>query len=83
MAASIKPLRTAWTAATDYDSKRLQGFVAVVSVILGFLVSWVLSLIWIELFGFSRIMTTLTRYISIFALFFILSYLVNKSSLFE
>lgn len=83
MAASIKPLRTAWTAATDYDSKRLQGFVAVVSVILGFLVSWVLSLIWIELFGFSRIMTTLTRYIAIFALFFILSYLVNKSSLFE
>ncbi|WP_135851345.1 hypothetical protein [Halorussus salinus] len=83
MAASIKPLRTAWTAATDYDSKRLQGFVAVASVILGFLVSWVLSLVWIELFGFSRIMTTLTRYVAIFALFFFLSYLVNKSSLFE
>jgi len=69
VAASIEPLRTAWTAATDYESKRLRGFVAVASVVLGFLVSRVLSLVWIEVFGFSRIMTTLTRYVAIFALF--------------
>ena len=83
MAASIEPLRTAWTAATDYESKRLQGFVAVASVVLGFLVSRVLSLVWIEVFGFSRLMTTLTRYVAIFALFFLLSYPVNETSLLE
>ena len=83
MTALIEPLRTAWIAATDYESKRLQGFVAVVSVVLGFLMSWVLSLLWIEIFGFSRLMTTLTRYVAIFALFFLLSYTVNETSLLE
>ncbi|WP_121818793.1 hypothetical protein [Halostella limicola] len=67
----------------DYESKRLQGFVAVASVVLGFLMSWVLSLIWIEIFGFPRIMTTLTRYVAIFTFFFLLSYPVNETSLLE
>jgi hypothetical protein len=31
--------------------------------------------------GFSRLMTTLTRYVAIFALFFLLSYTVNETSL--
>jgi len=83
MVPSTEPLRTAWIAATDYESKRLQGAVAIVSVVLGFLMWWVLSLVWIETFGFSRLMTTLTRYVAIFALFFLLSYTVNETSLLE
>jgi uncharacterized membrane protein len=67
-----------WETITDYDSRRLQIVVIVVSFVSGFVLSVLVAIAWESVYGRSRVAITLSRYTGVFVAYIVISYSINK-----
>gem|GEM_PF-4406680 len=56
-------------------------FTLISAALFGLPISWELSEVWTQMFGYSSIMTGLTTFIVYFMLYFCLSYVVTRTSI--
>lgn len=71
-------IQDAWKIVNDYDSKRLQLLVIVVSFVSGFLLSVLVAIALESMDGRSRLVITVSRYTGVFAAYIVISYSINK-----
>jgi uncharacterized membrane protein len=74
----LDSLKETWSTVTSFNSIQVWLLVVGVAGGIGLFISWELSQLWGQLFGYSSVMTSLTTIIVLLLSYFCLSYLVSS-----
>lgn len=67
-------LAETWTAATSFESTRVHAAVLVATIVCSFPVTWELSELWEQEFGYSSLATVVTTIVVFFAVYAVFGY---------
>jgi hypothetical protein len=74
----LESLKETWSTVTSFNSRRVWLFVVGIAGGVGLFISWEVSQLWEQMFGYSSVMTVLTTIIVFLLSYFCLSYLVSS-----